>query len=206
MQFKYLKYDLFRYFYFNKDTYKISIFRKIKLIFLTQGIWAIIVYRIRRWFGYECKIKILRIIFDPIGKLMSLWIQIVAGILIDPNIDVGPGLYIGHFGNIFFGGNTKIGKMCNISQECSLGWAGRGESFGLPEIGDFVYIAPGAKVIGKIKIGNYVAIGANAVVTKSLEDYSVAVGIPAKVISYDGSRDFITYNEKRFKPILESNG
>jgi serine O-acetyltransferase len=154
---------------------------------------------------YECKSKILKKIFMPIGTWMGLMIEILAGIHIQPIIDIGPGLYIGHFGNIFLGGYTKIGKMCNISQECTVGYAGRGENWGLPDIGNFVYIAPGAKLIGKIKIGDYVAIGANAVVTKSLENNAVAVGIPAKVISYDGSREFILYNEEKFRPILDKH-
>ena len=58
---------------------------------------------------------------------------------------------------------------------------------GFPELGDNVYIGPGAKVIGNVKIGNNVAIGANAVVTKSFPDDSVVVGIPARLISTKGS-------------------
>ena len=202
MQFKYLKYDLYRYFYFAKDSKDISIFTKIVIILTTQGAWAMIVYRTRRWFESECKSKILKKIFSPIGIFLSMLVQIFAGIDISSSIDIGPGLYIGHFGNIFLGGYAKIGKMCNISQECTVGIAGRGDSMGWPEIGNFVYIAPGAKIIGKIKIGDYVAIGANAVVTKSLPDYAVAVGIPAKVISDKGSHDFMLYNTKKFESIL----
>lgn len=202
MQFQYLKYDLYRYFYFSPEVNKISIFRKIKLIFYTQGIWATILFRIRRWVKYECKFRFLKIIGMPIGNFLNLLMEIMTGIHIGPDIDIGPGLYIGHYGNIFLGGDTKMGKMCNISNEVTVGFAGRGETWGLPEIGNFVYIAPGAKVVGKIKIGDYVAIGSNAVVTKSLEDGAVAVGIPAKVISHAG-KGFIIYNEDKFRPILE---
>ncbi len=165
MQFRYLKYDLYRYFYYSNEVKKVSIFHKIKIISLTQGIWALIVYRTRRWFEYECRSKLLRKIFMPISPFLGLLIQVLTGISIWPYADIGPGLYIGHNGNIFMG--MKMGKMCNVSQECTVGLAGRGESYGRPEIGSFVHIAPGAKVIGKIKIGDYVAIGANAVVTKS---------------------------------------
>jgi serine O-acetyltransferase len=205
MQLKYLKYDLYRYFYFSNEVKHISILRKIRTIFLTQGIWATIEYRIRRWFYYECNYQILRKIGLFIGLFSRKIIEILTGIGIDAALDIGPGLYIGHYGNIILGGATKIGKMCNISQECTVGWAGRGEAWGSPEIGDFVYIAPGAKVFGKIKIGNHVAIGANAVVTKSLSDNAVAVGVPAKVISYKGSKDIILWNEDKFRPILEEN-
>jgi serine O-acetyltransferase len=143
----------------------------------------------------------LKKIYTFIGPFTKLLIQVLTGISIASSADIGPGFYIGHYGNIFLAG--KYGKMCNMSQECTVGWAGRGESRGLPELGDFVYIAPGAKVIGKIKIGDYVAIGANAVVTKSIETSAVAVGIPAKVISHEGSLDFITFKKEKFRPILD---
>jgi len=133
---------------------------------------------------------------------MQIVVQILTGILLEPDNDIGPGLYIGHFGNIFLGGKTKFGKFCNISQGNTFGYAGRGESRGLPELGDFVYVAPGAKVIGKIKIGSHVAIGANAVVTKDLPDNAIAVGIPAKVISYRSSREFVTYNREKSREVL----
>lgn len=49
-------------------------------------------------------------------------------------------------------------------------------------IGDNVWIGAGAKIIGSVDIGDSVIIGANAVVVKSIPSYSVAVGVPAKVI------------------------
>ena len=45
-------------------------------------------------------------------------------------------------------------------------------------------------------------IGANAVVTKDLPDNAVAVGIPAKIINYKSSRDFIEYNKDKSSEIL----
>ena len=62
---------------------------------------------------------------------------------------------------------------------------------GSPIIGDNVYIATGAKIIGAIKIGNNVAIGANCVVTKDIPDNAVVVGVPGKVISYEGSKGYV---------------
>lgn len=54
-----------------------------------------------------------------------------------------------------------------------------------------MYIGPGAKMFGSIKIGNNVAIGANCVVTKDIPDNAVVVGIPGKVISYEGSNGYV---------------
>ncbi len=69
-----------------------------------------------------------------------------------------------------------------------------------PTIGDNVYIAPGVKVFGKIKIGDNVAIGANCVVTKDIPDNAVVVGIPGRIISNEGSGGYIVYTDyKQFE-------
>lgn len=43
-------------------------------------------------------------------------------------------------------------------------------------------IGAGAVILGNIRIGNNVRIGANAVVTHDIPDNSVAVGVPARCI------------------------
>lgn len=53
---------------------------------------------------------------------------------------------------------------------------------GTPTIGNDVTIYSGAKVFGKITIGDDVIIGANAVVTKNIPAHSMVVGVPAKII------------------------
>lgn len=114
------------------------------------------------------------------------------GIMIPYATEIGAGFYIGHFGTIVISPMAIIGKNCNISQGVTVGQTNRGNRLGVPTIGDNVYIGPGAKIIGNIKIGDNVAIGANAVVTKDLPDNAVAVGIPAKIISYKGSAEYIS--------------
>jgi len=202
MQFKYLKHDLNRYFYPNNEISKRGILNKLKIIVLNKGIWAIIVYRFMRWAALECRIPILRGIFKAMGAVTEIIVQSATGIGIDTRCDIGPGLNIGHFGCIFVHGDVKMGKFCNIGEGNTIGIAGRGEKRGSPEIGDFVYLGSGAKIIGNVRIGNHVAIGANAVVTKDLPDNAVAVGVPAKIISYNSSRDFIEFNEDKSREVL----
>ena len=56
-------------------------------------------------------------------------------------------------------------------------------------------MAPGAKIFGKITIGDNVAIGANAVVNKDIPDNAVVGGIPATIINFNSSVDFIRIND-----------
>jgi serine O-acetyltransferase len=117
------------------------------------------------------------------------------GIEIAPRTQIGPGLFIGHFGGILVSNAAKIGRNCNLSHEVTIGLSSRGERVGVPTIGDNVYIGPGAKIFGAITIGNNVAIGANAVVTHDVPDNAVVAGVPAKVISMNGSQGYILHTD-----------
>jgi serine O-acetyltransferase len=112
------------------------------------------------------------------------------GIEIPHTIPIGGGLLVVHFGGIVVGAEA-IGSNLSISQGVAIGSTYRGDRKGCPTIGDDVYIGPGAKVIGRIRIGNRVAIGANCVVTQDIPDDAVVVGVPGKVISYDGSQGYV---------------
>ena len=182
--FEYFRTDLDRYFALaRRHKRELGLFDKLRVILDQPAILAIATYRYCRWVKYNCKLFGLRKLLSIFGTLMFKAVEIMYGIHIRSEIEIGPGLYIGHFGNIFVGGKTKIGKNCNISQGVTIGWAGKGVNWGLPIIDDNVFIGPGAKVFGKINIGNNVAIGANAVVTKNLPDNAVAIGCNRLILS-----------------------
>lgn len=137
------------------------------------------------------EVAILRFTIYPIAQLILQHYTYKFSIGIQFITDIGSGFYIGHFGGVFIYPNCRIGKNCNISQGVTIGNANRGKNKGCPIIGDNVYIGPGAKIIGAVNIGDHVAIGANCVVTKDVPDFGVVVGVPGKVISYDGSTGYV---------------
>lgn len=99
----------------------------------------------------------------------------------------GPGLSIAHYGTIVVNSAAKIGKNCRIQEGVNIG-ATNGSN-AAPIIGDNVFIGTGAKIIGDICIADDVAIGANAVVVKSITEAGVTYGgVPAKKISSNSSR------------------
>lgn len=126
-----------------------------------------------------------------IVRLIQNHYLIKFGFDIKPRTKIGPGLYLGHFGQVVINADSIIGRNCNLSQGVTFGVSSRGAREGCPTIGDNVFIGPGAKIIGRIRIGNNVAVGANCVVTRDVPDNSVVVGIPGKVISQDGSEGYI---------------
>lgn len=198
MKESYLKYDLCRYFYPCDETTETGFLTKIKLVLLTQGIWALIVYRSGSWCVRNSrKFGGLPRLLLPFLTICQKLVEIATGIDLPFSARIGRGLYIGHFGQIILSTRTVMGECCNISQGVTIGQAGRGSNQHVPVIGDRVYIGPGAKLFGNISVGNDVAVGANAVVTRDLPDNAVAVGIPARVINLGSSRDFVNFNRKR---------
>lgn len=101
------------------------------------------------------------------------------------------GLRINHLGTIIINPGVKVGKYCDIHQGVNIGQNMNKED--VPVIGDNVWIGPGAKIFGKIKIGNNIAIGANAVVNKSFTENNITIaGIPARKIKSTGTEEMIT--------------
>lgn len=169
----------------NKDLYRYYGHTSGKLFFKS--------YLLIPGFQFTFWLRLGKILKNPIIKYYIYRKSIKFGIQISIDTEIGEGLYIGHFGGIVVSGGAKIGNNCNISQNVTIGLNPRGKRKGTPIIGNNCYIAPGAKIIGGIKIGNNVAIGANAVVTNDVPDNAVAVGVPAKIISYRGSDGYVNF-------------
>lgn len=94
----------------------------------------------------------------------------------------GPGLSIAHYGTIVVNPAARVGANCRLHVGVNIGteagYAGRA-----PQIGNNCYIGPGAVMYGEISIADNVAVGANAVVNKSVAESNISVaGAPAKKI------------------------
>jgi serine O-acetyltransferase len=113
------------------------------------------------------------------------------GIDISRYARIGSGLYIAHFGGIFVSGDAVIGDNCSLTHGVTLGQQNRGERAGCPVIGNNVYIGPGAKIIGRVNIGNYALVGPNSVVVNDVAPHTVVGGIPARPISDQGSDGYV---------------
>lgn len=100
--------------------------------------------------------------------------------MVPPECHIGKGSYFGHRGiGVVIHPRAHIGDRVLIGQGITIGGS-MGE--GPPTIGNDVWIGPGARLLGDITVGSNCVIGANAVVTRSIPDNSIAGGIPAKVI------------------------
>lgn len=164
-----LKYDFRRV--YQKTSYR-GWLRKVFVVLWSQGFQAMAGYRLCRWLASK-RIPLL-------GLLIQRSVELATGISIPDEAEIGKGLLINHFGGIVINGGTKIGNFCTISHGVTLGNKKPGGKS--PKVGNNVFIAVGAKILGDITIGDNSIIGANAVLTHSVPANSIVAGIPGKVI------------------------
>jgi serine O-acetyltransferase len=144
-----------------------------------QGFWAMLVYRFGRW-RYGVRPAPLRKLFSLVYKLLYKFVQILTGIELPCEVPLGKGFVIEHSGGIVVSGFASFGDHCRIRNGVVIGLA-RTEEPCAPQLGDDVDVGAGAKLLGNIRIGNHVRIGANAVVVTDVPDNCIAVGVPAVI-------------------------
>lgn len=143
-----------------------------------HGLHSVALYRLGQII-YSIRLPIVSHALKVCYRIVWFVLSTIYGISINPISKIGPGFYIGHYGGIFV--RADIGSNCSISQGVTFGSKGAGKSNGWPIVEDNVYVGAGAKVIGAITLGKGSVIGANAVVTKDVPEYALAVGIPAEI-------------------------
>lgn len=125
-----------------------------------------------------------------LNKLLYLWhwykmkrLQFKLHFAIYPNT-IGPGFRIYHVGNYtHVGPNVKIGKNCTMVSGVVFGNKTEDEDDRPVMVGDNCYFGLDCKILGPVKIGNNVTIGANAIITKDVPDNAIVVGVN-KIVGY----------------------
>jgi serine O-acetyltransferase len=171
-QFKYLGLDL--------KQWECTSLKKLFYLFFEQGVWGTIFYRISRVL-FLIDIPLVKIFLRLIAFFIFKFSETLFGVSIPPATDLGPGLYIGHAGLVMINDEVKAGKNLSIGPGVLIGLRGGG-SLGAPILGDDVYVGVGAKILGKITIGNNVRIGANSTVVGNVPNNVIMFGVPAKIV------------------------
>jgi serine O-acetyltransferase len=183
------KFDVDRYVYMGVGSWLYALLTK-------QGLWALAEYRFSHWVLVKVKTPVIRQVLKFISAILHKLVEITTGIDLPKYAKIGKGLYIGHFGGIIVHPEAEIGEYCNLSNDVTIGVGGKGHKNGVPRVGDRVFIGPGARIFGPIEIGNDVAIGANSVVTKDVPDRAIVMGVPAKIVNFNGSEEYVSYRDE----------
>ena len=169
---------------------------KLSLILTYPGVKAVFFHKLAHFFSVAK--------FDLIARIISQFSRFLTGIEIHPGAKIGKNLFIDHGMGVVIGETSEIGDNVTIYHMVTLG--GISPSINSndqrnikrhPTLMDNVVVGSGAQILGPVTVGKNSKIGANAVVTKNVEENAVMIGIPAKNVG--------TATEE-FKPYAVTNG
>ena len=123
-----------------------------------------------------------------VGRLVSQVARWVTGVEIHPGASIGYGFFIDHGMGVVIGETAEIGDYVTLFQGVTLGGTGKDKGKRHPTLGNHVVVGSGAKVLGNIRIGDSVKIGANSVVLRSVPSNSTVTGIPGRIVKSIGVR------------------
>ena len=161
-----------------------------RIILLTEGLWAIGMYRFGQYLYFEAP-SVVRALLRIPYMITHKALELIVDIHLWPDTQIGPGLYIAHYGGIWINPVATLGSNCNLAHGVTIG-SPIGDA---PVLGDRVFIGVGAVITGRVRIGSGAVIGANSLVASNLPENAVAIGVPARILSYTGSAKLLCLPE-----------
>ena len=146
----------------------------IEIFLCYPGFHAILAHRLAHKL-YRWRVPLIPRVISQISRLFTQ-------IEIHPGARIGRRFFIDHGSGVVIGETAEIGDDCLLYQGVTLGGTGNERGKRHPTLGNHVVIGTGAKVLGNIRIGNNVKVGAGSVVVHAVPDNSTVVGVPGRVV------------------------
>ena len=150
----------------------------LEIVLCYPGFHAVILHRVAHRFYRKG--------WFTVGRMVSQFSRILTGIEIHPGARIGRRFFIDHGMGVVIGETAEIGDGVLLYQGVTLGGTGKDTGKRHPTIGNGVVIGTGAKILGNIRIGDFVKVGAGSVVVRPVPDHSTVVGVPGRVVGDGG--------------------
>jgi serine O-acetyltransferase len=147
------------------------------------GFRALAVYRFGVW-RMTVRNRQIRAPLSVLYKAAFRYVRNHYGIELPFTVIVGRRLIIEHQSDIVVHGNSVIGDDCILRHGCTLGNKRLDRPMDAPMLGNRVNVGAGAKILGKVLIGDGATIGANAVVVSDIPSGATATGVPARLTKH----------------------
>jgi serine O-acetyltransferase len=146
----------------------------VEIFLCYPGFHAILAHRLAHNL-YRWRVPLVPRVISQISRFFT-------GIEIHPGATIGRRFFIDHGMGVVIGETAEIGDDVLLYQGVTLGGTGNESGKRHPTLGNHVVVGTGAKVLGNIKVGDHVRIGAGSVVVHPVPDYSTVVGVPGHVV------------------------
>ena len=144
------------------------------------GLHALIMHRFSHW--------VWKHHFYWLARFSSHIARWLTGIEIHPGASIGRRVFIDHGMGVVIGETAVIGDDCTLYHGVTLGGTSWNKGKRHPTLENGVVIGAGAKVLGPIIVGANARIGSNAVVVKDVPAGATAIGIPARILDQEKTK------------------
>jgi len=146
----------------------------LEILLCYPGVHAILLHRVAH--------RIYRAGWYTPARMVSQLSRTLTGIEIHPGAKIGRRFFIDHGMGVVIGETSEIGDDVLLYQGVTLGGTGKDTGKRHPTLGNGVVVGTGAKILGNIRLGDFVKVGAGSVVTRPVPDHSTVVGIPGRIV------------------------
>jgi serine O-acetyltransferase len=146
----------------------------LEIVLCYPGFHAVLLHRVAH--------RLYRAGWYTLARVVSQFSRTLTGIEIHPGATIGRRFFIDHGMGVVIGETAEVGDDVLIYQGVTLGGTGKEAGKRHPTLGNGVVVGTGAKILGNIRIGNYVKVGAGSVVIHSVPDHCTVVGVPGRVV------------------------
>ncbi len=150
------------------------------------GFWAVSSYALGRAASHSSSLP-LRALGGAAYGVLSTGLRFVSGIELNRESTIGHDLHLVHGWNVKVHPATVLGDRVGLMHDVTLGTTP--ERPYPPKIGNDVFIGAGARVLGDVVIGDGARIAANSLVVSDVPAGATAIGVPARVLRYNGRSD-----------------
>jgi serine O-acetyltransferase len=147
---------------------------RVEVMFTYPGLHALLLHRLaHRLWRHRCKFW---------ARFLSYVARMITNVDIHPGATIGRRFFIDHGAGVVIGETAEVGDDVTLYHGVTLGGTSHSKGKRHPTLEDEVLIGAGAKILGPVRLGKGVHVGANSVVISDVPAGMTVVGIPGRIV------------------------